>query len=76
LQAVYYRHPEAQKRGKVSGKLEGLHAQYAKNTFLKNKRINIRISERDFICSFTGNWLDISRLSGLRDKPVQLRLVI
>jgi predicted DNA binding CopG/RHH family protein len=26
-----------------------LHAQYAKNTFLKNKRINIRITERDFV---------------------------
>jgi len=25
------------------------YAQYAKNTFLKNKRINIRLSERDFI---------------------------
>ncbi|MBC7342452.1 MAG: transposase family protein [Clostridia bacterium] len=26
--------------------------------------------------TFTGNWLDISRLSRLRDKPAQLRLVI
>jgi predicted DNA binding CopG/RHH family protein len=26
-----------------------LYAQYAKNTFLKNKRINIRITERDFV---------------------------
>ena len=25
------------------------YAQYAKNTFLKNKRINIRISEKDFV---------------------------
>ena len=25
------------------------HAQYARNTFLKNKRINIRISEKDFV---------------------------
>jgi len=25
------------------------YAQYAKNTFLKNKRINIRLSERDFM---------------------------
>ena len=25
------------------------YAQYAKSTFLKNKRINIRISEKDFI---------------------------
>ena len=25
------------------------YAQYAKNTFLKNKRINIRLSEKDFI---------------------------
>lgn len=26
-----------------------LHAQYAKNTSIKNKRINIRITERDFL---------------------------
>ena len=25
------------------------YAQYARNTFLKNKRINIRISEKDFL---------------------------
>jgi len=25
------------------------YVQYAKNTFLKNKRINIRISEKDFV---------------------------
>ncbi len=25
------------------------YAQYAKSTFLKNKRINIRISEKDFV---------------------------
>ncbi len=25
------------------------HAEYAKNTYLKNKRINIRISEKDFL---------------------------
>lgn len=25
------------------------YAQYARNTFLKNKRINVRISEKDFI---------------------------
>ena len=26
-----------------------IHAQYAKNTSIKNKRINIRITERDFL---------------------------
>ncbi|MCD6116500.1 antitoxin [bacterium] len=26
-----------------------LHAQYAKNTSIKNKRINIRITERDYL---------------------------
>ena len=26
-----------------------VHAQYARNTSLKNKRINIRITERDFL---------------------------
>ena len=30
-------------------KAKKVHAQYAKNTSIKNKRINIRMTERDFL---------------------------
>ena len=34
---------------KDSGKLKAVYARYARNTFRKDKRINIRISEKDLL---------------------------